>query len=130
MTRECDLFQPLGSLATRCLVRCGIHTEGVVDRREGSVVFELDSRWTLSFHHVLYVPCLRQNVLSVSSLEDQGYTIEFRGHLVQLCLNGAMYVEDSIILGIKEGPLYKVWGRPLQRLTKGLRDNYASLLRW
>ena len=43
MTVERDLFQPPGSVATRCLVRCGIHTEGAVGRREGLVVFELES---------------------------------------------------------------------------------------
>ena len=84
MTRECDLFQPPKLVDTRCLVRCGIHTEGLVGIREGSIVFELESEWTLSFHHVLYVPHLRVNVLSLSSLEDKGYTIEFRGYLVQL----------------------------------------------
>lgn len=33
MMRECDLFQPPSSVATRCLVRCGIHTEGTISTR-------------------------------------------------------------------------------------------------
>ena len=82
--REHDLFQPSGLMATIFLVRCAIHTEGAVGRREGFVVFELESRWTLAFHHVLYVPRLRANVLLVSSLENQGYTVDFRGYPVQL----------------------------------------------
>jgi hypothetical protein len=70
MIGECDLFQPPGSMATTCLVRCGIHTEGEDGRREGSVVFNLQFGWTVSFHHVLYFHCLRLHVFSVSTLED------------------------------------------------------------
>ena len=102
MTRECDLFQPPRLVSTIFLVRCEIHIEEVI-RREGSIVIELESGWTLAFHHVLYFPHLRVNVLSVSALEDQGYIVEFGGHLVQLWPKGAMYVDVSIILGIKEG---------------------------
>ena len=100
MTGECDLFQPSGSIAIRCLVRCEIHIEEVI-RREGSVVIELESGWTLAFHHVIYVTLISANVLLVSSLEDQGYTTEFGGLSVYLQENGAMYVEKSIILGIR-----------------------------
>ena len=80
MTRECDLFQPPGSVATRCLVRCGIHREGEAGKINDYFVFELESGWNLYFHHVLYVPHLRENVLSVSILLDQGYIVEFRGY--------------------------------------------------
>ena len=82
ITRECDIFQPPRSVANRLLVRCGIHIEGELNRRGGSIVFVLESGWTLTFHHVLYVPHLILNVLSISSLEDQGYTVEFKGHSV------------------------------------------------
>ena len=68
MTGECDLFKPPGLVDTKFLVRCGIHTEGEIGRREGYVVFELESIWTLGFYHVLYVPRLRANVLSLSAL--------------------------------------------------------------
>ena len=57
-----DLFQPPGSVATRCLVRCEIHI-GSFSRREGSVVFELEPGWTISFHRVLYVPRMRENAI-------------------------------------------------------------------
>ena len=70
-------------------MRCGIQTEGTIGRRESSVVLELEPRWTPSFNHVLYVPHLRENVLSVSSLEDQGYIIEFRGHSIQFMAKGS-----------------------------------------
>ena len=70
-------------------MRCGIQIEGTIGRREGSVVLELEPRWTPAFHHVLYVPRLRENVLSVSSLEDQAYTIEFRGHSIQFMSKGS-----------------------------------------
>ena len=49
--------------------------ERVVGRRNGSSEFDLDSGWTLTFHRVLYVPPIRVNVLLVSVLKDQGYTI-------------------------------------------------------
>ena len=66
MTRECDLFQPPRSMDTKFLVKCGIHIEGAIARRDGSVVIELELGWTLAFHHVLFVPLLRETMLSFS----------------------------------------------------------------
>ena len=39
-----------------------------------------------------------------------------------------MYDDDSIILGIREGRLYRVCGQSIHR--KGQRASYATLLRW
>ena len=113
---DCDLFLLLGALPTRSLVRCRVHTSEVEGRREGAMVLELESRWTLAFIGLLYVPNLRVILLSVSSLEDQGYPVEFKRKSMYLWPDWVECPQDVIMIGIKEGILYKVWGHPLQRL--------------
>lgn len=56
-----------------------MHNSVVVGMREGEVVLELELGWTLAFRGQLYVPILRVSLLSVSSLEDKEYSVEFRG---------------------------------------------------
>ena len=87
MTRDCDLFQPPSAFPIRSLKKCGVNTSVVVGRREGSMVLELESGWTLEFRGVLYIPSLRVILISVSSLEDQGYSMYFRGDSVYLWPN-------------------------------------------
>eukprot|EP00253_Pinus_taeda_P017549 PITA_17549 len=43
----------------------------------GSSSFQLESRGNVSINNILYVLGLKKNLLSISSLEDKGYRIEF-----------------------------------------------------
>ena len=50
--------------------------------RAGSVVtvsFQRESLPPLAVSKVLYVPGLRKNLISVSTIEDKGYEVTFRG---------------------------------------------------
>ena len=99
------MFQPPSAFPTRILVRCGVHTSVVVVNREGEVVLELESGWTLAFRGVFYVPGLRVSLLSIYSLEDKGYLIEFRGKSMHLWIDWVECPQDAIMIGIKEGQL-------------------------
>jgi hypothetical protein len=43
----------------------------------GTTSFQLKSRKILKMSEVLYVPRLKKNLLSISTMEDRGYAVEF-----------------------------------------------------
>jgi hypothetical protein len=43
----------------------------------GTTSFQLKSRKILKMSEVLYVPGLKKNLLSISTMEDRGYAVEF-----------------------------------------------------
>ena len=45
----------------------------------GTVAFHRESRPPLRFRHVYYVPGLKKNLISVSTIEDRGLEVLFRG---------------------------------------------------
>jgi hypothetical protein len=45
---------------------------------EGTIMFQLKSRGSFDVHDVLYVPYLKKNLLSVSTMEDKGFGINFQ----------------------------------------------------
>jgi hypothetical protein len=45
----------------------------------GTVTFQRDSMPPISFRDVLYVPGLKKNLISVSTLQDRGLEVTFRG---------------------------------------------------
>jgi hypothetical protein len=44
---------------------------------EGTIMFQLESGGSLDAQDVLYVPGLKKNFLSVSTMEDKGFFITF-----------------------------------------------------
>jgi hypothetical protein len=44
---------------------------------EGTFTFHLESEGMLDAHDVLYIPGLKKNFLSVSYMEDRGFSITF-----------------------------------------------------
>ena len=49
------------------------------------VMFQLESNGTLRMSRVLHVPKMRDDLLSVSALEDEVYEVEFRDGAVLIC---------------------------------------------
>ena len=45
----------------------------------GTVSFQRESLPPLAVSEVLYVPGLRKNLISMSTIEDKGYEVTFRG---------------------------------------------------
>jgi hypothetical protein len=79
----------------------------VADGREakveaiGTLPLLLHGGFTLNLNNVLYVPLLRRNLISVASLEDDGYECLFRN-------NKCIIKFDDIIVGLapQRGMLY------------------------
>jgi hypothetical protein len=45
----------------------------------GTVVFQTDGMPPISFTEVLYVPGMNKNLISISTLQDRGLEVKFRG---------------------------------------------------
>ena len=63
----------------------------------GTVSFERESGKPFSFVDVLYVPGLTKNLISVSTLEDNGYQVKFCDHRVYIRLKGSDMILNQVI---------------------------------
>jgi hypothetical protein len=82
-----------------------------VVRGVGSVRFQLKFGGLLELDGVLFVPGLRGNLLSVSTLEDVGYYVLFKGEYVFIYSKGVDLVELHLI-GNRVDRLYMLRGQP------------------
>jgi hypothetical protein len=57
----------------------------------GCVRFHLDSGGSLEVDEVMFVPELKVNLLSVSTLEDKGYAVMFEDGSMLICSEGATF---------------------------------------
>jgi hypothetical protein len=57
------------------------------------------------FRDVLYVPGLKKNLISVSSIHDRGFEVSFRGTEVLIHPKGSSITSGRVI-GTREGNLY------------------------
>ena len=80
-----------------------IQSEGI-----GEASYKLDSGNPLNTKEVLYVPGLKKNLLSVSSLYKKGYRVAFIYGQVLMCPKGKS-IEDAVVIG-EEGGLHKLKG--------------------
>ena len=58
---------------------------------------------------LLYVPCLKNNLLSISALDKKGFRVSFIDGQVLMWPKGNN-IEDPVIIGEEEGDLYKLKG--------------------
>jgi hypothetical protein len=56
---------------------------------------------------VLYVPGLKNNLLSILAMEDRGFSITFQKGKVLICLDKAI-PDNTMVVGVREGTLYKL----------------------
>ena len=61
----------------------------------------------LKMKDVLYVPCLKNNLLSILGLEKKGFRISFVDGQVLMWPKGKT-IDDVIVIGVEEGGLYKL----------------------
>jgi hypothetical protein len=71
----------------------------------------------------MYVPGLK--LLSISSMEDMGYTVMFEDGEVLILSGGADTQDEVVRLGIKEGMLYRVLRQPVVG-SKGILDHRSN----
>ena len=82
----------------------------------GSAAFELNSGESLKMTNILFVPGLKKNLISVSALEDKGYVVAFSsGKVLVWEKNSSM--KSAVTIGIREGGLYTLLGKPVQALV-------------
>ena len=64
---------------------------------------------------VLYVPGLKKNLLSISTLDAKGMRVVFVDGRVLMWPKGKT-IDDAVVIGKQEGGLYKLKGQPEQAL--------------
>jgi hypothetical protein len=82
----------------------------------GTISFQRELRPPLVFRDVLYVPGLKKNLISVSSIQDRGFEVSFRGTKVLIHPKGSNTTYGRVI-GTREGSLYTFRFQPLHALA-------------
>jgi hypothetical protein len=88
-------------------------------------LFQLESGGSFDAQDVLYVPGLKKNLLSVSVMEDKGFVVIFQRGQVLIRLEGAS-PDTTVRIGVREGNLYRLQGKPVQALVHD-SDNLCEL---
>jgi hypothetical protein len=70
----------------------------------------------ISFKDVLYVLGLKKNLISVSTLQDKGLEVSFRGTKVLIHLKGSCLTLGQVI-GVRDGKIYRLLFQPLHALA-------------
>jgi hypothetical protein len=65
---------------------------------------------------VLYVPGLKKNILSISSLDEKGFKFSFIDREVLMWPRGN-FIDDVVVIGVQEGGLYKLKGHSNSELV-------------
>jgi hypothetical protein len=81
----------------------------------------LESGEILRVLNVLWVPELRRSVLSVSEIERKGYHVLFRDGQVLLVPRWSSFIL-AVVLGVREGNLYRLRGHPMSVVTSRSRE--------
>jgi hypothetical protein len=75
----------------------------------------------LRVSNVLWEPELRRSVLSVSTIEEKGYAVLFRNKSV-LLMPKRSSLKLAVVLGVREGNLYRLKGRPMRAMASSSRE--------
>ena len=87
----------------------------------GTITFRRDSMPPISFRDVLYVPGLKKNLISVSTLHDRGLEVTFRGTKVLIHPQGSSLASGQVI-GVRDGKLFRLLFQP--RDIENVREQY------
>jgi hypothetical protein len=124
MIKAQDLFSIMMERDSGVHVYLGDDARYIV-KGKGIVTFQLDSGGSLDAHNVLYVPSLKNNLLSVSTMEDMSFSITFQSGKVLIHRNNASpYI--AVVVVVREAHLYKLQGKLVQALVNE-NDNLCEL---
>ena len=82
----------------------------------GEASYTIDSDKSLKIKEVLYVPGLKKNLLSISSLDANGMRVSFFDGQVLMCPKRKT-IDDATVIGEQDRGLYKLKGQPEQALV-------------
>jgi hypothetical protein len=82
----------------------------------GTVSFRREGLPPISFTDVLFVPGMKKNLILVSTLQDRGLEVLFRGTEVLIFRRGCS-VDSGQVIGVREGDLYRLLFQPLHALV-------------
>jgi hypothetical protein len=74
------------------------------------------------FRDVLYVPGLKKNLISVSTIQDRGFEVSFRGEEVLIYPKGSS-ITSARVIGTHDGKLYRLSFQPLHALASSNRNS-------
>jgi len=83
----------------------------------------------ISFRDVLYVPGLKKNLISDSTLEDRGLDVSFRGIEVFIHPKGSSLASGQVI-GVRDGKLFKLFFQPLHALAMSSDSSRQTCELW
>ena len=83
---------------------------------------KLEFGTSMKMKEVLYVPSLKKNLLSISSLDKKGYRVSFIDGQVLMWTKGKT-LEDAVVIGEEEGGLYKLKGQPKTFLVHAITSS-------
>jgi hypothetical protein len=82
----------------------------------GTVSFRRENLPPISFIDVLFVPGMKKNLISVSTLRDRGFEVSFRGTEVLIYPRGCS-IDSGQVIGVREGDLYRLLFQPVHALV-------------
>ena len=100
-------------------VKCGDEYQYPI-KGSGESSYKLDSRKSM-IKDILFVPGLKKNLLSISTLDAKGMRVEFVDGQVLMWPKGKTF-DDAVVIGEQEGGLYKLKGHPEQALIHDTVD--------
>ena len=75
----------------------------------GEAYYKLGIGNLVKMKEVLCVPCLKKNIHSISALDNKGFRVYFVDGDVLMWSKGKT-IDNSIVIGVEEGGLYKLKG--------------------
>ena len=75
----------------------------------GEASYNLDSGNSMKMKEVMYVPGLKKNLLSISTLDKKGFIFSSEDGEVLTWTKGKT-IDDAVVIGVEEGGLYKLKG--------------------
>jgi transposase InsO family protein len=82
----------------------------------GTVSFRREDLPPISFTDVLFIPGMKKNLILVSTLQDRGFEVSFRGTEVLIYPQGCS-IDSGQVIGVREGDLYRLLFQPLLALV-------------
>jgi hypothetical protein len=80
------------------------------------VSFQRDGMPPISIMDILYVPGMKKNLISVSTLQDRGLEVKFRGTEVMIHPRGSSLASGRVI-GVRDGKLFILLFQQLHALA-------------